>query len=149
MKEMIYIFALLFFCISCNNNKENSSKEQTVSLERSNPNPKAVATYNENVTTETGKLNNWKFAVALYETRQTFSYRIQIHYAELNVTDSLKFPDLGFMPKPALQKGKDEYSCIIGFLDDKNIFRDYKLVSVTDGSVHIHTIKYSSIQPGR
>jgi hypothetical protein len=151
MKQISYILALLLLCASCNdNNNDNSNKqapaEQTISLERPNPGLKAVATFSEDVTTETGKLNNWKFAVTLYETHQTFTYRIQIQYDELNVTDSLQFPNLGFIPRPALQKGKDEYSCVIGFLDDKNIFRDYKLVSVTNGNVHFHTLKYYSVQ---
>ena len=148
MKNLIYLLALLLFFTSCNNNKEQASASETVSMERSNPSLQPVATFSEDVTTETGKLNNWKFSVALYETHQTFKYRIQIQYAEMNVTDSLQFPNLGFMPKPALQKGKDDYSCIIGFLDDKNAFRDYKLVAVTDGNVHIHTLKYYSVQPG-
>src|SRR3982750_1014787 len=98
MKNIIYILALLFLCASCNNNKEQTSSAQTMSLERSNPSLTPVATFSEDVTTETGKLNNWKFAVTLYETHQTFTYRIQIQYDELNVTDSLQFPNLGFTP---------------------------------------------------
>jgi len=154
MKKVVYALILLFLFASCNDNGSTNSKaqvpaeEQIIPLERPNPNSKPVTTCSENITSETGRLNHWKFAVALYETHQTFMYRVQIQYAELNITDSLQLPNLGFMPKPALQKGKDDYSCIIGFLDDKNVFRDYKLVSVTDGNVRIHTLKYYSVQRG-
>ncbi|TKK70175.1 hypothetical protein FC093_05345 [Ilyomonas limi] len=149
LKKIIYLFIILI-CISCHQNNTDNGKEATRSIpaERPNPDPKPVATYSQDITSEMGRLNHWKFAVAMYETHQTFMYRVQIQYAELNVTDSLQLPNLGFMPKPALQKGKDDYSCVIGFLDDKGVFRDYKLVSVANGNVRIHTLKYYSVQPG-
>ena len=146
---------ILIILSSCNGNgtsNDNGDAASTttgsIPLERPNPNSNPVATYSEDVNSETGKLNHWKFTVALYETNKTFMYRIQVQYAELNITDSVQLPNLGMMPKPALQKGKEDYSCIIGFMDDKNTFRDYKLVSATDGNVRIHTLKYYSVQQG-
>lgn len=156
MKKAVYFLTIVFLFASCNtstndNSANRSSKEQPttaahpVSAERENPNPKPAATYSEDVTSETGRLNNWKFAVALYETSKTFNYRVEIQYAELSITDSLQLPDLGMEPKPVLQKGKDKYACIIGFMDNKNVFREYKLVSVTNGNLRIHTLKYYSV----
>src|SRR3954447_505491 len=138
MKKLLYLLSILVILSSCSgngpgNNSRDSASAPTGSIppERLNPNPKPVATYSEDVNSETGRLNHWKFTVALYETNKTFMYRVQVQYAELHITDSLQLPNLGMMPKPSLQKGKEENSCIIGFMDDKNIFRDYKLVSVT------------------
>jgi hypothetical protein len=152
MKKILYILITFMILASCSGNgttsssKDSASATGPVSPERSNPNPKPMATYSEDINTETGRLNHWKFMVALYETNKTFMYRVKVQYAELNITDSLQLPDLGFMPKPALQKGKEDYSCIIGFMDNKDVFRDYKLVSVTDGSLRIHTLKYYGVQ---
>jgi hypothetical protein len=152
MKKAFYIPAILIILSSCNGNGTAGNKDATsastgsIPQERSKPNSNPVATYSEDINTETGRLNHWKFTVALYETNKTFMYSVQVQYAELNITDSLQLPNLGFMPKPALQKGKEENSCIIGFMDDKNTFRDYKLVSVTDGNVRIHTLKHYSVQ---
>jgi hypothetical protein len=152
MKEIIYILTILLFFAACNDNntiankEQGSAEEHVISPERPNPATKPVATYSEDIKSEMGRLNHWKFSVALYETHQTFMYRVQIQYAELNITDSLQLPNLGFIPRPALQKGKDDYSCIIGFLDDKNIFRDYKLVKETNGNIRIHTLKYYGVQ---
>ncbi len=148
MRNFFWIIILLLTVAACRETTTPESKEtmQATPQEREHPNPKPVAVYSEKVTGETGELNNWKFEVALYETAKTFTYRLQVKYAELDITDSLQLPDFDRMPKPALQKGKQNYSCVIGFLDDKNTFRDYKLVSVTDGNLHITTLKYYSIK---
>ena len=152
MRTTFYILSILIVFCSCNGNGTNSNNNDSLSttgsipMERASPNPKPVATYSEDINTETGRLNHWKFMVALYETNKTFMYRVQVQYAELNITDSLQFPNVGTMPKPVLQKGKEDFSCIIGFMDNKNVFRDYKQVSVTDGNLRIHTLKYYSVQ---
>jgi len=153
MRTSLYLLAMFILFASCNGNGTavnngdvTSATTATISPERPNPSPKPVATYSEAINSETGKLNHWQFAVSLYETNKTFTYRLEVQYAELNITDSLQLPNLGVMPKPVLQKGKEDYSCIIGFIDNKNTFRDYKLVSVTNGNVRIHTLKYYSVQ---
>jgi len=151
MKPAFYILfatVVALALVACNNDSAASSSKAQPSIlsERANPSSVPVADFSENVTSEMGKLNHWKFSVSLYETRQTFTYRLQVNYAELNITDSFQFPDLGFAPTPALKKGKDDYSCIIGFMDNQHVFRDYKLVEVTDDNIHIRTLKYYGVQ---
>jgi hypothetical protein len=75
-------------------------------------------------------LNDWYFSVRLYETPKTFQYLIKMQFEELRGEDTLELPDLGYYPRPVLKKGKDKYSCVVGFLDPQDSFRDYKLVYV-------------------
>ena len=77
--------------------------------------------------------NDWYFSVRLYETSETFNYLIKLQFEEIRGEDTLKLPNLGTEPKPVLQKGKEKYSCIIGFMDNENKFREYKLVYVKGG----------------
>ena len=78
-------------------------------------------------------LNDWYFSVQLYETKRTFYYLLKMRFEEVTGEDTLKLPDFGMEPKPALVRGKDRFSCIIGFYDKENKFREYKLVSVKEG----------------
>ena len=69
-----------------------------------------------------------------------------MQYQEIRGEDTLKIPDFGVEPKPAIQKGKDRYSCIIGFMDNENKFREYKLVSVRNGQeLKLTTINYYTV----
>ncbi len=83
-----------------------------------------VAEYKEKIEDRLNK--NWFFSVRLYETSRTLSYRVNMKYEELEGDDTLKLPDLGTPPKPVIQKGADPYSCMIGFMDNDNKFREYK-----------------------
>lgn len=105
----------------------------------------AVAEYKEDINDH---LNNWSFSVRLYETSKTVYYRVKMKYEELQGEDTLRLPDLGVAPRPVLQKGKDKYSCIIGFLDNDNTFREYKLVYVNKQELGIKTLKHYSVTQG-
>jgi hypothetical protein len=96
------------------------------SEDRSKVKKEPVAEYRE----PTGHLKG-NFIVKLYETSQTMRYRIDVEYDGLPGDDTLKFPDLGTLPRPALRKGSTPLSCIVGFLDNDNLFREVKLVYVT------------------
>ena len=110
----------------------------TVPALRQTVNSKPVAAYSEPLS---DSLNNWTFAVSVYETKKTFQYLLRIQAKEVRVTDSIRFPDFGITPKPVIKKGKNAQSCIIGFLDKKNEFREYRLVSFVNDQLHIKTIK--------
>jgi hypothetical protein len=104
----------------------------------------AVAEYKEKTD---DKLNNWYFSVRLFETRQTDNYLIKMEFEGIEGEDTLKLPDLGTPPRPVVQKGKEKYSCIIGFMDNDNQFREYKKVFVTDNgrNLRITALKHYSV----
>jgi hypothetical protein len=90
----------------------------------------AVAEYREKIE---DPLNNWYFSVRVFETSKTYDYQLKLQFEEIKGEDTLRLPNFGSEPRPALVKGKDKYSCIIGFLDKRNNFKEYKLVSVREG----------------
>ena len=137
MKKLAYPLALLLLT-ACNqapadntNGKDTTIvvAADTVPLLRKIVRTEAVAEYSEKVPDE---LNDWKFAVSLYETKKTFQYLLRVQYKELRISDSLQLPDFGRLPKPGLRKGKTPLSCLVGFFDNKDVFREYRLVAVKD-----------------
>lgn len=115
----------------------NAVAADTIPEMRKLVNPDAVDSYTEKVPDE---LNNWHFFVSLSETKKTFQYLVRIQYKELRVTDSIVVPDFGIMPKVAIRKGKEPLSCILGFYDRKEQFREYKLVSIKNDQLKINTL---------
>jgi hypothetical protein len=103
----------------------------------------AVGVYKEKTD---NPLNDWYFSVRLFETEKTFQYLLKMQFEEIRGEDTLTLPNFGVNPKPELRKGKDKYSCIIGFIDRENKFREYKLVSVKDGSeLKLTTLNHYSV----
>ena len=103
---------------------------------------KPVAQYREKVD---NPLNDWYFSVQLFETHKKFHYVIRLGYEEIRGEDTLKLPNFGTEPKPAIQKGPEKYSCIIGFLDKENKFREYKKVHVKGNNLKITAIKHYGV----
>ncbi|MDE3254030.1 MAG: hypothetical protein KGO92_14610 [Bacteroidota bacterium] len=110
--------------------------KDTVPPVRTNPKTTPAARFSEPIGDE---LNDWKFAVELYETPKTFVYSLRIQAKEVRVNDSVSFPNLGYAPKPVLQKGNQPFTCLIGFLDKEGKFKEYKKVSFTDDQLRIKT----------
>ena len=104
----------------------------------------AVAEYR--VRTE-DKLNESYFSVRLYETTQTMRYRVKMEFEGLEGEDTVKLPDLGTPPQPALEKGNEKYACILGLLDNDHKFRELKKVYVTSNgqSLKITTLKHYAV----
>jgi len=90
-------------------------------------------------------LNEWYFSVRLFETRKTFHYLIKLEYEEIHGQDTLKLPNFGTMPQPVIRKGPDKYSCIIGFMDKENQFREYKKVYYTGDRLKITALKHYAV----
>lgn len=101
-----------------------------------------VAEYSEPIPDE---LNNWKFAVAVYETRQTFHYTIRLQGKELRISDSLIIPNFGIQPKIGIRKGSEPLSCVIGFLNKKGEFMDYIGASFKNEQLHVKKLKHYAV----
>jgi hypothetical protein len=117
-----------------------------IAEERDAVNPAPVAKYSVPVPDD---MNDWRFTVSLYETKQRFTYRVVAQYQEVSGEDSIVFPNVGMEPKPLLQKGKGQYSCIIGFADKQGQFRPYKEVSVRNEALKITTLKHYAVYSGQ
>lgn len=92
-------------------------------------------------------LNDLYFSVRLYETSLTMKYLAKVEFEGLTGEDTIKLPDLGTPPHPVLQKGPEEYSCIVGLLDNNKDFRELKKVYVTDKGqqLKITTLKHYTV----
>ncbi|MBC7829583.1 MAG: hypothetical protein H7122_17700 [Chitinophagaceae bacterium] len=151
-------YTLTFFCycflfIAC---EQAGRQDKETPTSESNKNPltvvipqyrdavskDAVAQYQEKVE---NPLNDWYFSVKLYETPKTFHYLIKLRYEEIQGEDTLKLPNFGTLPKPVIQKGTEKYSCIIGFMDKQNKFREYKKVYVKDNRLKITALKHYAV----
>jgi hypothetical protein len=64
---------------------------------------------------------------------------------ELKETDTLKVPNISIEPKIEIRKGSDDYSCIVGFFDRSNNFKEYKLVSAKDGKLKITVLHHYGV----
>jgi hypothetical protein len=158
MKKNIYwLCCLVAAACSQPTSKEAIKKEDTslrtpapavvnpadnIPLYRDSLQAEPVAEYKER--TE-NPLNDWYFAVKLYETPKTFHYRIHLQYEEIEGDDTLKLPNFGTMPEPVIEKGADKYSCIIGFKDKEGQVREYKKVYVKDGALKITALKHYAV----
>ncbi len=147
--NFIFIAAILFFsgCQS-DNSKDNNQDSVTVvappavAETREKVNPQPVAEYSQKVPDE---LNNWYFSVKIFETPKTFDYLIKMQYEELRATDTLKIPHFGIQPTVQVQKGKADFSCIIGFLDKGGHFKPYKQVSAKGDKLNVTTLQHYSV----
>lgn len=151
-----FILLLLLSCGEQNVNDNNRAEEDTattsaqpalrpenVPLERDKVKKEPVAEYK--LRTE-NPLNEWYFHVRLYETPKTFHYLIKLEYEEIKGQDTLRLPNFGMMPRPEIRKGTEEYSCIIGFLDKDNQFREYKKVYVKANTLKIEALKHYGVK---
>lgn len=155
MKMLVGGLCILLL-ISCGQGNENASaktdttattepalRPENVPLERDSVQKEPVAEYK--VRTE-NPLNDWYFQVRIFETPKTFHYLIKLQFEEIRGQDTLKLPNFGMLPKPVIQKGPDQYSCIIGFMDKENKFREYKKVYVKENSLKIEALKHYGVR---
>ncbi len=135
-----YLF--LFFVIAaagCRNSHDETTKQtadntvviraDSIPEERSIVKKDPVAIYSEKVPDE---LNNWVFAVNVYETKRRFHYIVRMQYKELRITDSINVPNFGIEPTVQIQKDNSPFSCTLGFTDKKGIFKPLSRASVKE-----------------
>ncbi len=137
MKQVFTILAAAFL-FSCSNSE---SSTQPYTEERATVSNEPVKVYEESVG---DSLNpDWKFKVELYEQKQSLKYHAKFQYKEVTGEKIFSYPNLGFMPKPALKKGSDPLSCIIGFYDADSTFMELRLVKVeNENLVYRHLKEY-------
>lgn len=127
-----------------------SASEQETSVEKTEKIPterevisdKPVAEFSQRTD---DPLNDWYFKVELYETKKTFHYQLRLQFEEIRGLDTLKLPNLGTAPKPVIRKGEERYSCIIGFMDHENNFREYKKVHVKNNSLKVTSLRHYAV----
>ena len=127
---------IIIFLISACGNK--SSKAPLVPEERKEVNKNPVASYL--VTAGDPRLDR-KFGVEVYETPFTFKYLLKIQYGGVQETDTLKVPNFDIWPVVQVKPGEDSLSCIIGFLNEKKEFMEYKLLSVKNGQLQLTVLR--------
>lgn len=161
-KALSIIMKIILFALSCGlivSCGENASKKQqgkadssqapvvvnaasSIPLYRDTVSNDPVAGYR--VKTD-NPLNDWYFSVRLYETRKTFNYLIKLEFEEISGQDTLRLPNFGVPPLPVVRKGPEKYSCIIGFMDKENQFREYKKVYVVGDRLKITALKHYAV----
>ena len=119
---------------------------QAISLVREMVNEQPVATFQKKIP---HSLNDWYFKVAVFETRDRFSFLVKMQYEAIAATDTIRIPNLQKEPKVSLQPGKGAFSCIIGFHDKEGVFKPYKEVTATGGRLSIATIRHYAVAPVR
>ena len=87
----------------------------------------------------------YKFGVAIYETPLTFRYLMRMQYEGMRVTDTLKIPNFGIPPVVKIKQGNDKVSCIIGFLDQKKEFKEYKMLTLKGNQMKLIVLKKYSV----
>lgn len=151
--KISYIIILLLFSIiaSC---KQESKPESSGTESNDKPLTVVIPEYRDTVRKDPvaqhiekvdNPLNDWYFSVKLYETPKTFHYLIRLNFEEMRGEDTLKLPNFGTLPKPVIQKTKEKYSCIIGFMDKQNQFREYKKVYVKGNQMKITALKHYAV----
>ena len=137
MKNNRVIFLLLTLLLAaCDHRSEKSESSEesivvvpadSISEIRTTIRKEAIASHQQKVPDE---FNDWKFAVNLYETERRFHYTVRIQYKEIRITDSINIPNLGKEPIVEIKKDSILYSCTLGFLDNKGVFKPYYRASI-------------------
>jgi hypothetical protein len=153
MKIFFTVILSGYLLVGCNQSNDTEASKQeaesnakpiTVLIPeyRDSVRKQPVAQYQEKVD---NPLNDWYFSVKLFETPKTFHYLVKLNYEEIVGEDTLKLPNFGTLPKPVIQKGPEKYSCIIGFMDKENKFREYKKVYVKGNHLKITALKHYAV----
>jgi hypothetical protein len=137
-KLFFYLSILTLIGSACN------QTAPVISLKRASVSKNPIQEYSEKIP---DPLNDWYFKVQLFETDSTFNYRIKMQYKEVIGEQLIRFPNLGYTPQPALKKGEYDHTVLVGFLNDKGEFMNYKMVYVLNDQLGIHGLKRYTFNP--
>ena len=132
MLKRIIIIILISAC--GNNNSKNTGIPEVRKEINRNP----VASYL--VTIGDPRLDR-KFGVEVFETPYTFKYLLAMQYEGIEETDTLKIPNFDTWPVVQVKPGNDSLSCIIGFLNEKKEFMEYKLLSAQNNQLKLTVLR--------
>ena len=129
-KYFHFLYVILFFGCAAKNESPANKKiaaisNDTIPATRKSINKKAVAAYV--IAMGDPKLDR-KFGVEIYETPETFKYYLVMYHDGTIQNDTLTIPNFGIWPVVKVRPGKERLSCIIGFLDNRNDFKEYKML---------------------
>jgi hypothetical protein len=127
---------------SAASSSDSVSAADKIPLTRDSVSAAPVAEYKEKTD---NPLNDWYFSVKLFETPRTFYYLMKLQFEEVKGEDTLKLPNFGIVPKPVIEKGPEKYSCIIGFMDKDNQFREYKKVYMENNHLKVVALKHYAV----
>ncbi|MCO4292008.1 hypothetical protein NF867_03920 [Solitalea sp. MAHUQ-68] len=129
-KHLLPLLLFVFSVVSCNSKESPKQIEDKIETTRSKVSKDAVAVFDQKYVGQImgSDINDWRFSVKLYETPKTFWYRMEVVDRELEIKDTVVFPNLGMNIEPALKKGREPNSCLVGFLDKQGNFLEYKKV---------------------
>jgi hypothetical protein len=82
-----------------------------------------------------------KFGVEVYETPFTFKYLLAMQYEGIQETDTLNIPNFDTWPVVQVKQGDDSLSCIIGFLNEKKEFMEYKLLTAKKDQLKLKALR--------
>ena len=132
---MLKRIIVIILISACGN---NNSKNSAIPGVRKEVNKKPVASYL--ITVGDPRLDQ-KFGVEIYETPYTFKYLLAMQYEGIQETDTLKIPDFDTWPVVQVKPGSDSLSCIIGFLNEKKEFMEYKLLSAKNDQLRLTVLR--------
>ena len=134
-----YYIIFLISIISCHQkNTPGAEKVSEIPQLRSTVNKKPVASYI--IPMGDPRLDR-KFGVDIFETKYTFKYLLEMQYDGMEQEDTLLIPNFDIWPVVKVEPGKEKLSCIIGFMDKKNNFRAYKMLSATNDQLKLTVLQ--------
>ena len=134
-KSMLKRIIIIILISSCGN---NNPKKSVIPEVRKEVNKKPVASY---VITVGDPRLDQKFGVEVYETPHTFKYLLAMQYEGMEETDTLEVPDFDTWPVVQVKPGEDSLSCVIGFLNEKKEFMEYKLLSAKNDQLKLKVLR--------
>ena len=135
MKKLLLLFLVSMVFVSCN----SGNNKPVIALKRETVNKNPVKEYSEKI--KDALNDDWYFKVQLFETDSTFTYVVKTNYKAIEYEQRIRYPNLGYLPKPELKKGFYDKTVMVGFLDETGKFMDYKMVYVLDEEVGIRGVK--------
>lgn len=135
------LIVLLTGCAEKNKSNGKSTisvSNDTIPAARNKVSKKAVAAYI--IPMGDPKLDR-KFGVEIYETPETFKYLLVMYHDGTIQEDTLTVPNFGIWPTVKVEPGKEKLSCIIGFLDKGNEFREFKMLAAKGDNLKLTILK--------